>query len=232
MTFDIPIEVDPRPCGVCGGKRDGWHCPTCHDRAERRDRRQKLHLATREFVSSLPDWMTWARLGSPEFAEKCSLPELRKFAATYHPRDSSVVASALTGVGKTTGLVALAHRALDEAKQLGDLDHWIVRAVWTTGHDLASARREHRLGAGEAPLIAAAKRASVLFLDELGFEPPSEAPFEVVDVRDRARLPTLVTTGLRIDPDPSGQSLRQKYGDALVRRLLERGSRIEGWKRG
>jgi DNA replication protein DnaC len=176
--------------------------------------------------------MTWARTNSPEFAEKCSLPELRKFAATYHPQDNSAVASGLTGIGKTTALVALANRALDEARELGNLDHWIVRACWATAHDLASARREHRLGCGEAPLIAAAKRASVLFLDELGFEPPSEIAFEVIDLRYRAGLPTLVTTGLRIDPDPSGQSLRQKYGDALVRRLLERGSRLEGWKRG
>lgn len=60
-------------------------------------------------------------------------------------------------------------------------------------------------------------------LDELGQEPRCEVIWETIDARYLSGLPTVVTTGLRID------ELRQRYGAPLVRRLVERGTVIEGW---
>jgi DNA replication protein DnaC len=226
------IPTSAGSCRICGSTMHGGCCKACELRSEQVAGRLLLRRLTSPLVAAMPRWRGWARGGSPEFTERCSIPDLRKFATKYDPSDGSVVACGPSGCGKTTALVCMMTRALDEAWAAADPKHWVARACWTNAHVLARARREHRLGLGDAPLVDNATHASVLVIDELGFEPQGETLFEVIDSRYCAGLSTIVTTGLHIDPEPSGQSLRQRYGDAFVRRLLENGSRIEGWKRG
>src|SRR5690606_9469681 len=126
------------------------------------------------------------------------------------------------GAGKTTwcALVVLAYAAWstsEDSDPLSDDGNRLAQFAWTTGHALVRARREHGLGDGDAPLIAQAMRASVLVVDELGAEPASEVPFEVVDWRYASGLPTLITSGL------TSTGFRERYGDALWRRLTEHG---------
>jgi DNA replication protein DnaC len=135
----------------------------------------------------------------------------------WSPQRGNLVLSAPTGRGKTAGLVAWAARAhaSESAPVIG----------FVSGLELAGARRRARLGE-EAETVERALRCDVLFLDELGFEPAAEEPFLVIDSRYRAGHPTVVTTGLR----PA--AFRERYGDALWRRLAEGGAVVEDFQAG
>jgi len=63
--------------------------------------------------------------------------------------------------------------------------------------------------------------ATVLVLDDLGNEPADSVIFEVVDRRYRPGKPVIVTPGM------SPAAIRERYGDALWRRLSERGAVVE-----
>ena len=155
-------------------------------------------------------------------------PRLREALQRYRLGDRSVALTGPSGCGKTTwcALTVLRYIAWatsaecdplsPEASRLGQASR-LGGFTWLVAHDLVRARREYRLGEGEAPLVEQAKWASVVVLDELGAEPASELPFEIIDARYAAGRPTLVTSGLT----PKG--FRDRYGDALWRRLTENG---------
>jgi len=210
-------------CRECGKPVEcGWTCEACFSADERRQRLVRVRDRVGALTRSLPPW-PWARVSDPRFVERVRVERYRAFAAKFAPQHGNVVLSGASGAGKTAAMCAAAARLSSAAIDAADERAPICRSLWTDAHALVRATREHRLGAGTCPELLAATRASVLWLDELGQEPRTEALWEIVDERYEHGLVTVVTTGLRVD------ELRQRYGEALLRRLTERGTVIEGW---
>jgi DNA replication protein DnaC len=122
------------------------------------------------------------------------------------------------GAGKTTLAAAILHDVCDRAlagdRAAGELA-WT--AIWAAAPSLARARREHRLGGGEAPEVRRALEASLLVVDDLGTEREDRdgALAEVVYERHAREAPTVITTGA------SYKTLVGRYGDGIARRLTE-----------
>jgi DNA replication protein DnaC len=109
------------------------------------------------------------------------------------------------GTGKTSLAAAMFQARLEP------------RACWCSAFELARARASARLGE-EAPLVAAALRAPLLVVDELGAEEhrPGSAVVEVIYERHAEQRPTWVTTGM------TSASLSARYGGGILRRVTER----------
>lgn len=217
---------EPAPMGI--------YCEPCQAIAEQRrfkeereraekERRKIIAEALQRVTSSAPQW-SHARIGSPVYLSLSGL--LRAWVEGFDGRESACILGP-SGTGKTTALRAWlsaqcqrAYRAAVERGFRDPLYRHTKGILWTTGHALASARKRHALGSGEAPLVEQAESASLLLLDELGFEPRTEVVFEVLDARYAAGLPTVVTSGLTA----KGFADRERgYGDALFRRLTDNG---------
>lgn len=141
-------------------------------------------------------------------------PRLRQARDRFTLGDRSLVIIGPSGAGKTTFVAESVLRYVERPDATaGELRGLLA---WTTGHALAAARREAPLGR-RAPLIDRCVDARVLVIDELGQEPLSEVPFEIVDLRYAAGRSTVVTSGL-----PSTE-FRARYGDAMWRRLTQDG---------
>ena len=233
-------------CGPCSAKAEAERQ---RQEAERREqeRVQSIRAQARRGLDGVPEW-PHARVDSPEFDVKCRSKRMRQFARQYTPERGGGVLSGLSGIGKTTTAVALAMRLADEGFKAaleapGDIDSAAVRfvrgraliederppalnfaagIVWTTAREIVLARRSHELGS-EPPLLAKCTGATLLFIDELGSEPHDRDGdlFAVIDDRYAAGRPTLVTTGLPL------KEFEERYGSALLRRLTERGTKIE-----
>lgn len=173
-------------------------------------------------LRSVPPW-EWARVDGADFRRVVAAP-LRRVAEKWQPAHGSLVLFGATGTGKTATTIALAHRLAGEARQaqsVADPQVQLVRGIcWISALELATARRGHPLGRGEAPEIEAARSATILVLDELGYERHDERDpwlLELVDSRYRRAAPTVLTSGRSRD------ELEQRYGAACMRRLVERG---------
>lgn len=143
--------------------------------------------------------------------------------ARWKRTHGSLVILGETGIGKSTILAAIGLRLLDLAFAGAlpeDAFRFARRVRWINGIDLGVARAEHALGAGEPKLIMEAKRASLLLLDEIGYENDRYDPHAVRDVlyaRSIANMPTIVTSG------KTAAELESVYKGALMRRLWEPG---------
>ncbi|MBK8994636.1 MAG: ATP-binding protein [Myxococcales bacterium] len=136
-----------------------------------------------------------------------------------------------TGVGKSLALALVLRRVMrvEAAQRYDAADDYgrdalalvVSDYVWARAQDLPVARLQTRLGDGEAELIANAKRADVLVLDDLGWESQranaADVVLEVIATRYDAGKPTLVTSGLTL------ADLTERYGAAVVRRICETG---------
>lgn len=173
-------------------------------------------------VCSPPCW-PHARFENLEWRRRTS----RKIVGAverWDPRETStLLLAAPTGSGKSSALLARLHRDYGAAiarAQKGDENVAAPGFIWASGPELAVARRNVGFGS-EAPLIAHALKTEILILDELGYEPLTGIPFELVDHRYRAQAITVVTTGL------TAAAFAERYGDALYRRLAEGGAVVE-----
>lgn len=108
-------------------------------------------------------------------------------------------------------LVELAEEGRPEALRL------LWSALWTDELALSRARASHKLGGGEAPLVARALEASLLVLDELGGPTVSgsDEALEVIWRRWQDERPTIITTG------QTGDKLIQRYGSGVFTRLTK-----------
>lgn len=221
-------------CGAELSSEDAVMCDPCArasaERAEleARAHRARAHWArveqlARRALMGAPDW-DHARIGGDVFRNLH--PKMQAFGRRYSRSVGSVAIFGPSGCGKTTAVLAALRRLGDEAiaaerrRRSPDPSpelSWLAGAMWTSGHALAKARKQHRLGEGEAPLIVEAMEATLLTIDEVGYEPVCEAFFEVVDARYTQRLPTIVTSGL------TSAAFRERYGDACYRRLTDKG---------
>lgn len=224
-------------CGAFVLNRGTW-CASCAVLSAQRSRRSMIARIEARLTSN--GALGWCRIGDPAYvaatekaraiaaaqAEPERTEALELIAgAKWSRRRGNLLLLGPTGIGKTRILVAIGLRILDSAVERGDADlvAFAARIAWTTGLDLAEARSRHKLGGGEPPEILRAKRASLLLLDEIGFESRRLDPDAVRDViyaRYHACLPTIVASGrtARELEDP-----RLGYGQAALRRLIEPG---------
>lgn len=229
-----PLNSEGTPLCTCGlpiGEHE-FLCSRCaeQDRRERaeRDRCTSVHSrvgrAVEQALAPAPRW-AWARASEPDFVERVGHPRLQGAAARWLPSHGPLTLIGQTGSGKTATVVAIVHRLADAAladAARGDASTWRATSfLWTNGADLATARRRHPLGAGESPLVTIAGQVPVLVVDELGFETVDTTIGEIVDARYRAALPIIVTSGLTVE------GFRGRYGDAIWRKLAQRGTVID-----
>jgi DNA replication protein DnaC len=219
-------------CATCGARYqgDGVDCPACHrkklDAEELKEHRDQIRSELRRARDSMPPWEDWAT-----FRKLADHPAIDKrifeAALGWNRETGSLLLLGPTGIGKSACEHAIAHALLvaamatpvgaewdyDSARNVG------ARLRWYAASKLALARKQWKLGDGEADAIVDASDASILLLDELGYEPVigDGAIFDVVNARYEKELPTIVTSG-RTETE-----LVDRYGAAFVRRLLEPG---------
>lgn len=101
----------------------------------------------------------------------------------------------------------------------------VSRPFFVSASDLDRAQIEHSAGDGEAPIVARAKRAGVLVLDDLGQDKISSfsAIEAVILARHNAELPTWITTGLGGTRDGVQAAIDGRYNAGIARRLTEDG---------
>ena len=217
-------------CGAPLTHADGFFCEACSEANAARAKREReerlrseelerLKFGARRGLREAPDW-PHARVGTEAFQRAVKSDRFRAVAAKYEPdRDGTLTLCGETGRGKTTVALAILRRLHDEA--LADPHPAKLKLIgfskWVTSYRLVEARREHPLGRGKAELVEAAINATLLVIDDLGNEPPDPVTFEVIDERYAKSRPIIVTTGF----EP--KALRAKHGDAIWRRLTERG---------
>jgi len=148
-------------------------------------------------------------------------------AARWLPEGSSLLLVGGTGRGKTSAAAYLFRRLLGRGVKNGGEDWRIARGLqWYPATELDRARSEHPLGKGDAPAMVAACRATVLFLDDLGWDRDPKAVSHVLDARYNAGLVTVATTSRRTRGINGGPSeLDRHYDGAVMRRFMRAGGR-------
>ncbi|MEO8905514.1 MAG: hypothetical protein ABI488_23605 [Polyangiaceae bacterium] len=174
-------------------------------------------------IAPLPRW-EFARFENSNFVKRIG-PKVLNGISNWSG-ETSAIASAETGSGKTAMMVAWLHRKLTKCEaqvQAGAGAAPRMDFAFISGPALSGCRRRSKIG-DESPLVELAASTRLLILDELGFEPICEELLHVVDTRHKLQRPTAVTTGLTLD------GFVGRYGGSLFRKLTEGGSVIEGWK--
>lgn len=90
-----------------------------------------------------------------------------------------------------------------------------ANAAWFYARALCAAPLQHSLGDGPVPEIEAAAKTPLLVLDDLGIEKDHGPLLDVIHERYEQNRPTWTTSGLTLP------QLGERYGDAIVRRLVE-----------
>jgi DNA replication protein DnaC len=135
----------------------------------------------------------------------------------------SVVIVGAAGAGKTSLATALLvdrvnrSLALTPKRSPDSSSRRSPVGLFTNTFEIAKARREHRLGDGEAHTVALAISARILLLDELGSESDGNntAVAELIHARHEQDRPTIFTTPF------TAQQLAARYGDGIARRVFE-----------
>jgi len=218
-------------CADCGQRYQGigFRCGPCaratRERHDSEARRRAIVTDTTIARDMLPPWQDWATF---EGLDRHPGIDRTLYAAAkgWKRRAGNLLMLGPTGIGKTALAHAIARRILStaiNAKELDERDqHFACNLRWYAASKLAVARRQAPLGEGEASAVDNASRASLLVLDELGFEVSTDVTlFDVIDARYVRRAPTIVTCGR------SAASLAERYGSAFVRRLVELGSVVD-----
>lgn len=230
------IPVGKARCEHCGQIREWGDEPTCGcelnlELQESRSIRRQQVDATIERI--IPEGMRWARLGTPEWG-KVEAKERRvgDFVRRWNRDAGSVLILGPTGAGKTAAAIALMFRILNRASKPEETERnvrWALGMKFIDASELGVARRNSKLG-DEAGLVEQAKRASLLVLDEVGFEPFTQVPYEVVNARYLAGSPTIITSGLLCSKRKNVNEFAKRYGAAFMRRITDRGGIINLWE--
>lgn len=202
-------------------KRGGW-CSACGRADRAATRRRELAPA----YDSLPAW-PWARFGDPKlesFARDPKAAEILEAARGWKRSAGNLTLLGPTGIGKTSVVTAIAHRALDMVRDGDDLPELAVELAaairFMSAVDLAdAARRWPPRDANYPPMVQEALDASVLFLDDLGHEDPKDrSVFKVIESRYRAKgKQTVVTSRL----SRADMQREDRYGEDGARRIFE-----------
>lgn len=212
------------PCGRCGRFACEQECgrivsiprATCADCARVADVEQfaqRIPDGYRDVVTTQGE----ARLDAlglltPDGTPRVRLPRERLAAALAWAaavaRPPSLILVGPLRHGKTSTAAALLGAWF--AGQHGRDPSVAKQARFLDAQTLGLAREQHKLGAGEAPLVVDAIGASVLVLDDVGQEPPRHAEVVRHVVRRRAdfRRATWITTWM------TREELAERYADA------------------
>jgi hypothetical protein len=154
----------------------------------------------------------------PELVRRVSHPELLPAVRAWVWGSPSLLLLGRTKLGKSTAAALLFRALLGRAVRDGG-DGWdrADSLRWFGAEHLGMARREHPFGQGDAPEILQACAASLLFIDDAGWDRDPTVVSEILDARYERGLPTIVTTG------KTGEELHRHYGGPVLRRLLEAG---------
>lgn len=131
-----------------------------------------------------------------------------------------------TGIGKSKVLVAVGLRiiaAAEERQSDAAMFSFATGIRYVNGIKLARDARASKLGAVDAA-FQAARNASLLLFDEVGFEDGRIDPLLVRDVlRDRYEpyKPTILASGATLE------ALNDRYGAAAIRGIWERGHLVD-----
>lgn len=204
QAFDDLLGPEPawNRCVGCGVETTNTQCWKCLLAEEEARERRALAAAC-----GIPRAFEWAFRGSELLRQRVqsprSLPELE--AKVLGAR--RVYLQGAAGSGKTSLAIAC-------------LREFVPRAMFVRAEQLAKAPIQHKLGQGEAPLVAAAKAAHVLLLDDLGSDDPGDKKSAVQDViferHDRGKT-TWITSGL------GRAKVEELYGTGILRRVLSDG---------
>lgn len=197
-----------------------------HFDAERfeREEAQTRAASSREVLGRLPEFL---RLGTPrELLGRVGSGLLRGAVEGWNwtpnqtsgRRSGSLLLMGPSRSGKSSGAAWLYRRLVAEGVTRGG-DDWLLahRLHWAAASDLESADHEHGLGKGPCQDFLDAIRASLLFLDDAGWDKDPRVVSEVLACRYERALPTVMTTAR------NREQLQAHYGPAVVRRLLEAG---------
>lgn len=214
-------------CRACGGKLEPsslYVCDACIKKQKEHEieTRAKAEERRAADIRNICRTMIPARFATASFGADDLARRVLRAEAINKARDAfgSALTTLLGGSasGKTTLAAAMFHDVAERAIK-GDerAVELFERPLWVSATSLARARKDHRLGNGDAPLILRALAATLLVIDEVGAERDGEAVGEIVYERHAAMQPMIVTTGFHID------TLSEKYGDGVARRLVEAG---------
>lgn len=214
----------PRCAGGCRAEvsEPGRWCPTCGER----DRRERRLRALEPAYASLPAW-SWCRLDAPLFrARTRDAAEMVEAATAWRASTGNLVLLGPTGIGKTSVVVALAHKILDYVRDHKATPEAVAMAKgmrFVDAIDLGIARRNWPLGQGDPPLLIVAREAPILILDEVGREPTWDTTmFELFNYRYRRGLPIVATSRLT----EAEMKAQDRYGVDGARRILESGKLV------
>ena len=234
-VIDIPGTATNREpvCDICG--KDGsqielrlshnrcFHrCGVCQTSIVREVKAQESRKKLEPQLNSLPQ----SRNNDDQSMLQSAHDKLRRWHAGWSREcNLSALVVAVSASHKTLTFASKMRVLIDSAIAAyadGDdaaLD-WARGVYFVRAFDLAAADREHKFGEGKCPEILRARDASLLFLDDLGNENPGNEKLllNVIDHRISANLPTWVSSGFTVD------QLTERYGQALVRRLCEKGT--------
>lgn len=191
----------------------GMMCPSCSLKATREEElRAVADRFARETASSVPPRYQWAAFGAPELAKRVR-PTRAIETAQVSLEAPAIVLLGPAGSGKTSLACAILRAMAAHRRTWG---------LFTSSFALAKARREQRLGRGEAEPIDSACRTSVLLLDELAAEQDRDTSVdEVIRCRHDYELPTVYTSGF------GAERIIARYGDGVGRRIFEQAIVIE-----
>jgi DNA replication protein DnaC len=186
------------------------------ERAEHEERKQRH----REAVSILRRLPRFLQESEQVLTRRIGDSRLAVAASTWRWGSGNLVLLGPTRIGKSTAAAAIMTRLVTAAASAGG-DPWYATATmhWFGAGQIELAHKQHPLGRGEAHEIATANTASLLVLDDLGWDRDPGAVSYVLDQRMQRCLPTIITSGRTRD------QLSEKYGAAIVRRMVESGGR-------
>lgn len=188
---------------------------------------EELRLADRKLRAGdsssirdrLPRFLSHASI--QELGARVRDPKMRAVVREWSLDSGNLLLLGEHDTGKTTTAGLVCRRLIEHAVKVGGEPWATVQTLrWFRADNLAKAAREWPLGKGECPELREATRASVLVLDELGWEQePRVIASILADRFDRGGSWTIVTSGQTLN------GLRERYGDAVVKRMLRFGTR-------
>jgi len=211
MTTDFAALLKGGKCLECGTRIE--HFGVCDSCAERNDQ-NRLNDFRREALSTIHRSYRWATFESRLFGDRVApqgevlahkvLPALRTRSVPM------VVIHGPAGSGKTALACAMMRKLIDDGSRVG------VWSRFQCALELSYVASESKLGSTPYE-VGACLRSSLLVLDDLGQEEPSNrgAARRVIHGRFGRGKPTIVTTYM----DPA--RLVEVYGEGASRRLTE-----------